>query len=295
MPEKIQQIFNSLTDSCVALAWKLVGNLVIRFIVKRVRDGKLANKLDPMVHSFITSVAKIGLYMILAVIVVAILGIETASVIAVIASVGAAIALGLQGSLSNLVGGVMLLIFRPFKIGDFVEVGSYTGTVSEVGIFYTEITTVDNRVCVIPNGTLISSSIINYSVKDTRRVDIVLDIPHSADVETAKQLISDEIAKVEAVLTDPAPFIRMTEMGGSSLKITLRVWCKSLYRRGDPTPPPAGGRPPQKRLILALSYERPPAGANYGHGNLRYITNIPPHHPHPHRGDPLRRHRTPAG
>lgn len=235
MPEKIQQIFNSLTDSCVALAWKLVGallvllvgNLVIRFIVKRVRDGKLANKLDPMVHSFITSVAKIGLYMILAVIVVAILGIETASVIAVIASVGAAIALGLQGSLSNLVGGVMLLIFRPFKIGDFVEVGSYTGTVSEVGIFYTEITTVDNRVCVIPNGTLISSSIINYSVKDTRRVDIVLDIPHSADVETAKQLISDEIAKVEAVLTDPAPFIRMTEMGGNSLKITLRVWCKN--------------------------------------------------------------------
>ncbi len=235
MPEKIEQIFNNLTSSCVTLAWKLlgalmvllIGNLIIRFIVKRVRDGKLANKLDPMVHSFVTSVTKVGLYMILTVIVIAILGIETASVIAVIASVGAAIALGLQGSLSNLVGGVMLLIFRPFKMGDFVEVGSYTGTVTEVGIFYTEITTVDNRVCVIPNGTLISSSIINYSVKETRRVDIALDIPHSTDVETAKQMITDEIAKVEAVLTDPAPFVRMTEMGDSSLRITLRVWCKN--------------------------------------------------------------------
>lgn len=235
MPEKIEQILNSLVDGCVALAWKLVGalivfligNLIIRFVIKRIKDGKLSNKLDPMVHSFITSMAKIGLYLILSVIVVAILGVETASIIAVIASAGAAIALGLQGSLSHLAGGVMLLIFRPFKIGDFVEVCGYSGTVSEVGIFYTELTTTDNRVCVIPNGTLISSSIVNYSVKDTRRVDMVFDVAYGTDVALAKQIILDEVAKVEAVLGEPAPFIRMTEMAGSSLKITLRVWCNS--------------------------------------------------------------------
>ncbi|MBE6652275.1 MAG: mechanosensitive ion channel [Ruminococcaceae bacterium] len=235
MPEKIEQILNSFVDGCVDLAWRLIGalvvfligNLIIRFIIKRIRDGKLANKLDPMVHSFIASVTKIGLYMILTVIVVAILGVETASIIAVIASAGAAIALGLQGSLSHLAGGVMLLIFRPFKIGDFVDVCNYSGTISEVGIFYTEITTTDNRVCVIPNGTLIGSSIVNYSVKDTRRVDMVFDVAYGTDVEIAKQVILDEVAKVSAVLDTPAPFIRMTEMAGSALKITLRVWCNS--------------------------------------------------------------------
>ena len=235
MPEKVQDILNSLIDGCVDLAWRLVGaivvfligNLIIRFVIKRLKVGKLANKMDPMVHSFITSVAKIGLYLILAVIVVSILGIETASIIAVIASAGAAIALGLQGSLSHLAGGVMLLIFRPFKIGDFVEVCGYSGTVTEVGIFYTELTTGDNRICVIPNGTLIGSSIVNYSVKDTRRVDMVFDVAYGTDVEMAKQVILDEVAKVEAVLGDPAPFIRMTELAGSSLKITLRVWTAS--------------------------------------------------------------------
>jgi small conductance mechanosensitive channel len=235
MPENVEQILDSLIDGCVALAWKLagallvflIGNLLIRFIIKRLKTGKLAAKLDPMVRSFLTSVAKIGLYVILMVIIVSILGIETASIIAVIASVGAAIALGLQGSLSHLAGGVMLLIFRPFKIGNFVEVCGYSGTVTEVGIFYTEITTTDNRICVIPNGTLISSSIVNYSVKDTRRVDMVFDVAYGTNVELAKQIILDEVAKVSAVLDTPAPFIRMTEMAGSSLKITLRVWCNN--------------------------------------------------------------------
>lgn len=235
MPERVEQILNNLVDGCVSLAWRLIGalivfligNLIIRFVIKRLKNGKLANKLDPMVHSFLTSVSKIGLYAILLIVIVSILGIETASIIAVLASVGAAIALGLQGSLSHLAGGVMLLIFRPFKIGDFVEVCGYSGTVSEVGIFYTELTTTDNRVCVIPNGTLIASSIVNYSVKDTRRVDMVFDVAYGTDVESAKKVILEEVGKVSAVLDTPAPFIRMTEMAGSSLKITLRVWCNS--------------------------------------------------------------------
>lgn len=229
---------NLLSDfarMCMDLAWRLVaalvvfliGHIIIRFVVKKFRTGKLANKMEPMLHSFLGSVLKIGAYALLAVAVVAILGIETASIITVLASAGAAIALGLQGSLSHLAGGVILLIFRPFKLGDFVEVCGQSGTVTEVGIFYTELTTGDNRVCVIPNGTLIGSSMVNYSVKDTRRVDLVLDVAYGTDVETAKQIVLDEVAKVDAILKDPAPFIRMTEMAGSSLKITLRVWCMS--------------------------------------------------------------------
>lgn len=228
-------LLSNFVNICVDLAWRLVaalvvfliGHIVIRFVVKKFRTGKLANKMEPMLHSFLGSVIKIGSYLLLAVAVVAILGIETASIITVIASAGAAIALGLQGSLSHLAGGVMLLIFRPFKLGDFVDVCGHSGTITELGIFYTEITTGDNRVCVIPNGNLIGSSMVNYSVKETRRVDLEFDVAYGTDVETAKQVILNEVAKVGAVLEDPAPFIRMTEMAGSSLKITLRVWCKS--------------------------------------------------------------------
>ncbi len=230
-----EQILQNLVNGCVDLAWRLVGalvvflvgNIIVRFVVKRLKTGKWGSRMDPMIRSFVSSLTKIALYLILAVVVVSILGIETASIIAVIASAGAAIALGLQGSLSHLAGGVMLIIFRPFKIGDFVDVCGFSGTVTEVGIFYTEITTGDNRICEIPNGTLIGSSIVNYSIKDTRRVDLVFDVAYGTDVETAKQVILGEVAKLDAVLGDPAPFIRMTELGGSSLKITLRVWCNS--------------------------------------------------------------------
>ncbi len=231
----VEQILTSLVNACVNLAWRLigallvflVGNLIIRFVLKKLKTGKLASKMDPMIHSFLLSIIKIGSYLVLAVAIVAILGIETASIVTVIASVGAAIALGLQGSLSHLAGGVMLLIFRPFKIGDYIEVCGYGGTVSEVGMFYTELTTPDNRVCVIPNGTLIASSIVNYSVKDTRRVDFTFDVAHGTDVEGAKQTLQACVARESKVLADPAPFTRMTEVTGGALKVTLRVWVNS--------------------------------------------------------------------
>lgn len=229
-----EQILTNLVQGCVDLAWRLVGalvvfligNLIIRFVVKKLKNGKWAAKMDPMIRSFVTSLCKIGLYLILAVIVVSILGIETASIIAVIASAGAAIALGLQGSLSHLAGGVMLIIFRPFRIGDYIEVCGLAGTVSEVGIFYTELTTVDNRVCEIPNGTLIGSCVVNYSVKDTRRVDCEFNLALGQDVEFIKKVLMDVVSKEEAVLADPAAFVRMTELAGS-LKLTVRVWVKS--------------------------------------------------------------------
>ncbi len=231
----IEEILTNLVNACVDLAWRLigallvllVGNLIIRFVLKHLKNGKAANKMDPMLHTFIYSVTKIGAYLVLAVIIVAILGIETASIVTVIASAGAAIALGLQGSLSHLAGGVMLLIFRPFRIDDFIDVCGYSGTVSEVGIFYTELTTVDNCVCRIPNGTLIGSSILNYSVKDTRRVDLAFDLAPGTDIQAAKNVVLKVVEQNQQVLTDPAVFLRMTEVNPASRKITLRVWTKS--------------------------------------------------------------------
>ncbi len=231
----LEEILSKLVNACVSLAWRLIGalvvlligNIIIRFVLKRVKNGKLAQKLDPMVHGFLCSMLKIGAYLVLTVIIVAILGIETASIVAVIASVGAAIALGLQGSLSHLAGGVMLLIFRPFKIGNFIDVCGYSGTVTEVGIFYTELTTTDNCVVRIPNGTLIGSSILNYSVKDTRRVDLAFDVAHGTDIAAAKAVILSTVEKESAILDDPSVFLRMTELSSGALKITLRVWTKS--------------------------------------------------------------------
>lgn len=229
------QIWESVLGFCLDLAWKivlsllvlLVGNLIIKFILKKVATGKAAQKMDPTALTFINSFLKIGLYAVLLVCIVGILGVETASVVTVLATCGAALALALQGSLSNMAGGLMLLIFRPFRVGDFLDACGNSGTVIEVGIFYTVLKTGDNRHVTIPNGSLLNSVMINYSKEQNRRVDIELDVAYGTDVEKAKEIVMSLVNKHEKILKDPAPFIRMTTMAESSLKITLRVWADS--------------------------------------------------------------------
>ena len=229
------QIGTTILNFCLSFAWKIIlsllvlllGNLLIKFILKKIATGKASQKMDPTALTFICSFLKIGLYAVLGISIVGILGVETASVITVLATAGAALALALQGSLSNMAGGLMLLIFRPFRVGDFLEACGNSGTVIEVGIFYTVLKTGDNRHVTIPNGSLLNSVMINYSKEQNRRVDIELDVAYGTDVEAAKDLVLSIINQHEKVLTDPAPFIRMTDMADSSLKITLRVWTDS--------------------------------------------------------------------
>lgn len=229
------QIGTTILNFCLSFAWKIIlsllvlllGNLLIKFILKKIATGKASQKMDPTALTFICSFLKIGLYAVLGISIVGILGVETASVITVLATAGAALALALQGSLSNMAGGLMLLIFRPFRVGDFLEACGNSGTVIEVGIFYTVLKTGDNRHVTIPNGSLLNSVMINYSKEQNRRVDIELDVAYGTDVEAAKDLVMSIINQHEKVLTDPAPFIRMTDMADSSLKITLRVWTDS--------------------------------------------------------------------
>ncbi len=231
-------IFTSFVNACINIAWRLfvaliilvIGRFVIKFVVKRVKNNKkCAEKLDPTIHKFVCNVVKFGLYALLAISVIGTLGIEMASIIAVLASAGAAVALAVKGAFSNLVGGIMLLIFRPISIDDFVEVGGKSGTVEDIGIFYTQLKTGDNLTVTIPNAVMVDSVTVNYSRKELRRLDMALDVAYGTDIEKAKQVITEVINSHAKALKDPAPFVRMTAMKDSSIEITARVWCV----RGD--------------------------------------------------------------
>ncbi len=227
-------ILAAFVNGCINVAWRLIvallifiiGRFIIKFVVKRMKNSKkLVDKLDNTVHKFVCNVVKFGLYIVLGILVVGTLGIEMASVITVLASAGAAIALAVKGAFSNLVGGIMLLIFKPISIDDFVEIGGKMGTVEDVGIFYTQLKTGDNLTVNVPNAVMVDSVTVNYSRKDTRRLDLALDVAYGTDVEKAKTVIGEVIAAHDKALKDPAPFVRMTAMKESSLEITVRVWC----------------------------------------------------------------------
>lgn len=241
MPEILNSFFNlslgiaqTFVGFCVDVAWRLiaalavfiVGHIVIKVVLKKMKNAKNLKGADPTATTFLQSAVKFGSYAVVLIAVIAILGVPMASVITVLASVGAAVALAVKGAFSNLVGGIMLLFFKPISVGDFVEISGKSGTVDEVGIFYTQLATGDNLTVSVPNAILTDSVIVNYSRKDLRRLDLALDVAYGTDIEKAKQVIESTIAAQSAALTDPAPFVRMTAMKESSIEITVRVWCK---------------------------------------------------------------------
>ena len=225
----------NLVPLCISIAGKIlacllilvIGNLLIKLLLKFFPNGKKFNKMDRTVRVFLHHLIKIALNILLIVSIVAIIGVPMASVITVIASAGAAVALALQGSLSNLAGGFMLLLFRPFRIDDFIETQGISGTVIDVGFFYTTVRTGDNKHIMLPNGSLTNSTVINYSREENRRVDIDFSIAYESDCEAAIRLINGIIEANELVLKDPEHFVRMTEMTDSAVKITARAWCKN--------------------------------------------------------------------
>lgn len=209
-----------------ALIVLLIGRLIIRWVMKLIRKGKLFGKLDTTVSRFLQSVIRILLNILLVLTIVNILGVPMTSMVAILASAGVTIGLALQGALSNLAGGIMLLIFRPFRVDDFIEYGAYSGTVEDIGIFYTLIKTPDNRNVTIPNGSITNATVVNYSQNDNRRLDLTFDAAYGTDVERVKAILLDEAAKNEMVLTDPAPFARLSSHESSSIRFVLRVWVK---------------------------------------------------------------------
>ncbi len=227
-PEHLIPLFINIAGKILAcLLILVIGNLLIRLLLNFFPNGKKFNKMDRTVRVFLFHLIKIALNILLVVSIVAIIGVPMASVIAVIASAGAAVALALQGSLSNLAGGFMLLLFRPFRIDDFIETQGISGTVIDVGFFYTTVRTGDNKHIMLPNGSLTNSTVINYSREENRRVDIDFSIAYESDCEKAIKIVNDIIEAHELVLKDPEHFVRMTEMANSAVKITARAWCKN--------------------------------------------------------------------
>ncbi|MDD4689364.1 MAG: mechanosensitive ion channel [Eubacteriales bacterium] len=210
-----------------ALLVFFIGSRIIKYIKKWIKNSIKLHKLDPGVRTFLVSFAATSLYAILLVTVAMIIGIPTTSFITALASCGVAIGLALQGALGNLAGGIMILIFKPFKVGDYITTPDAAGTVANISVVYTVLTTPDNKVITIPNGTLTNSVIENYSAVKNRRVDLVFTTSYDANVDKVKSILLSVVNAHDKVLKDPEPFARLTKHADSTLEYTIRAWCKT--------------------------------------------------------------------
>ena len=210
----------------LALIILFISFKIINSVSKRIERSGDKGKLDKTLARTFAYVFKIGLKVIVLVCMVGFVGIDTSGLAALLVSVGACVDLAVRGALSNLAGGILIILTRPFKVDDFIEAQGYSGTVEDIHITNTKLRTPDNKVVYIPNGPLSSGNIVNYSVMDTRRVDFSFSIGYGDDFERAKKIITDICTAHELVLKDPAPMVRVSEHGASSINLVTRVWVK---------------------------------------------------------------------
>ncbi len=230
-----QKILDFLIDLATSFGIKLVAALfifavgakLINFFAKWIKTSQKLEKMEASLRSFISSFSRIGLYICLVITVAVILGIPTTSFITALASCGVAIGLAMQGFLSNFAGGLMILLFKPFKVGDYIETASESGTVNEISVVYTVLITPDNKRITVPNGLLTNESITNYSSKATRRVDLTFSASYKNDVDAVKKVISDVVSAHPLVLKKPEPFVRLASHADSALSYSVKVWCKN--------------------------------------------------------------------
>jgi small conductance mechanosensitive channel len=211
-----------LPQLLLAIVTLVVGLWLINRFVAAI-DRKLTEK-DPTLGRFITGLASILLKIILLISVASMVGIATTSFIAVLGAAGLAVGLALQGSLANFAGGVLILIFKPFKVGDIIEAQGFLGTVKEIQILYTVVDTFDNRQVVIPNASLSNASLTNYSAYPNRRVDMTIRISYTDDIQKAREVIRQTLATDERILQDPEPMIVVGDLGESSVDLKVRIW-----------------------------------------------------------------------
>ncbi len=209
----------------IAILIMIVSFIIINIVTKKIYKGLQKKNRDETLSRVGTQVARVVLKVLVLVCLIGYVGIETASISAVIASIGVGISLAVQGTLSNFAGGIIIIIMRPFKIGDFITSNGESGTVEDIKLFYTHIVTPDNKAVVIPNGSLANNVIVNASAKDTRRVDVVAQVAYGSDVAKVKALLKGVCDANELIRQDPAPFVELNNMGESSLDFTVRAWC----------------------------------------------------------------------
>lgn len=215
------------TAIVLAILVYVVGRMVARGLTAMLRRAMTARAVDPTLTHFVGNV----LYaLLLATVVIAALGqlgIETTSLAAIVAAAGLAIGLSLQGSLSNLAAGVLIIAFRPFKVGDYVEAAGIAGSVEEVSIFTTHLKTPSNEAVIVPNSSITAGAITNYSAKPTRRLNLVFGIGYDDDIREAKRILEDILAEDKQVLDDPKPVVAVLALGDSSVNLAVRPWVKS--------------------------------------------------------------------
>lgn len=205
----------------------LVVCLVVKAILLKLLDRAL-NKLthvEKSLHTFIRSIANILLWFVTLMVVADALGINASSLLALVGVLGLAVSLSVKDSLSNLAGGLTILGTRPFKVGDYVEIGSNSGTIQEIGLVYTSLTTVDNRRILVPNSVVVDAEVTNYTAEPLRRVDLKVTASYDAPVERVKLTIQEVVNAHDLVLSDPPPFARLSEYGDSALEYVVRAWC----------------------------------------------------------------------
>ena len=210
----------------VALIW-IIGRWLSKRLVTLVKKLMVKKNTDASIQTFLVSLIDIVALIVLLIIIISVVGIDTSSFIALFASAGVAIGMALSGTLQNFAGGVMVLLFRPYKVGDYIEAQGQAGTVKEIQIFNTLLQTPDNRIIIVPNGPLSTGIINNYSREATRRVDFSFSISYGDDFELAKKVLMEIIEKDARILKTPEPFIELGKMNASSIDITVRVWCNA--------------------------------------------------------------------
>lgn len=227
--EKMSQIMDSYVipwgiNFVMAIAIYIIGRMVVGLLVAMLSKIMTRSKYDDMLIDFVKAIAKAVLMLFVIIAALDQLNVNTTSLAAILAAAGLAIGLSLQGSLQNFAAGVMLLVFKPFKAGDFIEAGGAMGVVKSISIFTTVMTTGDNKEIIIPNGGIYGGNITNYSAKETRRVDMVVGIGYDSDLKKAKEILKEMLAADERILKDPAPTVAVAELADSSVNFVVRPW-----------------------------------------------------------------------
>ncbi len=222
--EYLERFIAFLPDLLGAILWLVIGWWLIKFVIGYMRKFFDKKGHDPALSKFLLNIANGALIVLLLISVVGMLGIETTSFIAILGAAGLAIGLALQGSLSNFAGGVLILLLKPFRLGDWIEVNGISGSVKDISMFYTKLNTFGNQLAIIPNGELSNENIVNYSAEPTRRDAITIGISYDSNIKIAKDTLMGLLKEQEHILEDPAPAVVVTELADSSVNLSVRFW-----------------------------------------------------------------------
>ncbi len=211
----------------IALCILVIGRQVVKVLIKVINSALERSKTEDTVRIFVTNLLNTLLMIVVFIAAINQLGIETTSIIAVLGAAGLAIGLALQGSLSNFAAGILIVIYRPYKVGDYIQADSHLGTVLDIQIFSTVLKTPDNKLVVVPNGSIMNGSIVNFSHQAERRVDIIASCSYDDDIDKVKSVLADILSNDERILSEPKPRIALSELADSSVNFIVRPWVKN--------------------------------------------------------------------